>query len=344
MDEERPPTAVSRLEESPDRGWAACAACTRAAPFFGNTCVPMSLPPDLRQDLLTLTARVRAQLEVEAELGNTGLRVPAASGHGLGPRSQAAHVPVAQGRMIRSESKAPSPVVAVARQAAAPASVPQRGEGASVAVADGALVGEQAPFGCDAVDAGDRRARLQVLADAAASCTACVLHEKRTRSVFARGSPDAELVFVGEGPGRDEDLQGFPFVGAAGQLLDKMIAAMGYGRDDVYVCNVVKCRPPENRTPRPEEAIACARFLVPQLEIVAPRVIVALGRCAAQALGVAAESGPWRGRWGAWRGIATMPTYHPAFLLRSPEFKRTVWEDLQQVMARLGRTPPRRTS
>ena len=159
-----------------------------------------------------------------------------------------------------------------------------------------------------------------------ASCTACVLHEKRNRSVFARGSPDAELVFVGEGPGRDEDAQGLPFVGAAGQLLDRMIAAMGYGRDDVYICNVVKCRPPDNRTPRPEEAIACAQFLVPQLELVAPKAIVALGRCAAQALGVAAESGPWRGKWGSWRGVAILPTYHPAYLLRSPEFKRTVWE------------------
>jgi uracil-DNA glycosylase len=117
--------------------------------------------------------------------------------------------------------------------------------------------------------------------------------------------------------------------------------AMGYGRDDVYVCNVVKCRPPENRTPRPEESLACARFLVPQLEIVNPKYIVALGRCAAQALGVAEVSGPWRGRWGAWRGVPVMPTYHPAFLLRSPEFKRTVWEDLQLVMGRLGKSPKR---
>jgi uracil-DNA glycosylase family 4 len=148
---------------------------------------------------------------------------------------------------------------------------------------------------------------------------------------------------VGEGPGRDEDQQGLPFVGAAGQLLDRMIAAMGYERDAVYICNVVKCRPPENRTPRPEEAIACAQFLVPQLELVAPKAIVALGRCAAQSLGVAEESGPWRGKWGMWRGIPILPTYHPAFLLRSPEWKRTVWEDLQQVMGRLGRAPARST-
>ena len=125
-----------------------------------------------------------------------------------------------------------------------------------------------------------------------------MLHEKRKQSVFARGNPDAELVFVGEGPGQEEDLQGLPFVGPAGQLLDRMIEAMGFARDEVYVCNIVKCRPPENRTPRPEEAIACARYLVPQIELVAPKVIVALGRCAAENLGVAQASGSWRGRWG----------------------------------------------
>ena len=138
---------------------------------------------------------------------------------------------------------------------------------------------------------------------------------------------------------RSQSRQGLPFVGGAGQLLEKMIAAMGYGRDDVYICNVVKCRPPENRTPRPEEMLACKRFLVPQLQAVAPRAIVALGRCAAQALGVAEATGAWRGRWGQFEGVAVLPTYHPAFLLRSPEQKRVVWEDLQLVMARLGKAP-----
>jgi len=180
------------------------------------------------------------------------------------------------------------------------------------------------------------------MAEEASACTACVLHEQRRRNVFARGTPDAELCFVGEGPGRDEDAQGLPFVGRAGQLLDRMVAAMGYERDEVYICNIVKCRPPENRTPRPEEAIACNRFLTPQLELVAPRVIVALGKCAAQNLGVAEPTGPWRGRWKQWRDIPVLPTYHPAFLLRSPQFKRTVWQDLQMVMARLGKTPPGR--
>jgi uracil-DNA glycosylase family 4 len=187
-------------------------------------------------------------------------------------------------------------------------------------------------------DSEEKHHRLTLLAAQAAVCTACGLHEKRTQSVFSRGSPDAELVFIGEGPGQEEDRKGIPFVGPAGQLLDRMIEAMGFGRDEVYVCNIVKCRPPDNRTPRPEEAIACARFLAPQLELVAPKMMVALGRCAAENLGVAPPTGGWRGRFGSWRGITVMATYHPAYLLRSPEYKRVVWEDLQQVMARLGRT------
>jgi DNA polymerase len=291
----------------------------------------MRLPPELREELRALTASVRAHLEAEAELGAAGLHVSATTAHlpasAQAPRCpapasrQAPHVPDQRRVPAAAPSQAPrAPVPALPHASPPPLST------ATAALLEGA---------------SDRRARLQLLADAAASCTACVLHEKRNRTVFARGSPDAELVFVGEGPGRDEDAQGLPFVGAAGQLLDRMIAAMGYGRDDVYICNVVKCRPPENRTPRPEEAIACAQFLVPQLELVAPKAIVALGRCAAQALGVAGESGPWRGKWGSWRGVAILPTYHPAYLLRSPEFKRTVWEDLQQVMRRLGRTPAR---
>jgi uracil-DNA glycosylase family 4 len=188
----------------------------------------------------------------------------------------------------------------------------------------------------------DMHARLQVLSDAAASCTRCELHKGRTKTVFARGTPDTDLVFVGEGPGYNEDQEGLPFVGRAGQLLDRMIAAMGYDRDGVYICNVVKCRPPENRTPLPTEAQACAQFLVPQLELVRPKAIVALGRCAAENLQVVPPAGRWRGIWGEWRGIPVMPTYHPAFLLRSPQFKKPVWEDLQAVLKLLNRQAPKR--
>lgn len=181
----------------------------------------------------------------------------------------------------------------------------------------------------------ERRARLAVLAEQVKSCTRCDLAKGRTQTVFARGNPDSPLMFVGEGPGQEEDRQGLPFVGPAGMLLDKMIAAMGYGRDDVYICNVVKCRPPNNRTPLPSEAGACAPFLHAQIDTVQPKVIVALGRCAAENMGLVPGGGSWRGRWGKYRGVDVMPTYHPAFLLRSPEFKRPVWEDLQRVMARL---------
>lgn len=185
-----------------------------------------------------------------------------------------------------------------------------------------------------ALSSEERRQRLAVLDEQVRSCTRCELHAGRTHTVFARGNPDARLVFVGEGPGQEEDRTGQPFVGPAGQLLDKMVAAMGLARDEVYICNVVKCRPPGNRTPLPSEAGACASFLEGQLDAIRPRVIVALGRCAAENMGLVAGGG-WRGRWGRYRGYDVMPTYHPAFLLRSPEFKRPVWEDLQRVMAKL---------
>jgi uracil-DNA glycosylase len=202
-------------------------------------------------------------------------------------------------------------------------------------------IAPSAPATAAAVGGADERVvRLAQLATESKTCTACVLHEKRTQAVFARGNPFSEIAFVGEGPGAEEDRSGQPFVGPAGQLLDKMIAAMGYQRDEVYICNIVKCRPPENRTPRPEEAIACSRYLKPQLALIAPKVIVALGRCAAENLGVAQAEGSWRGRWGAYEGVPVMPTYHPAYLLRSPEQKRIVWDDLKLVMGRLGRPIP----
>ncbi len=180
----------------------------------------------------------------------------------------------------------------------------------------------------------DSLIRLKQLEDEVSGCRACALSEHRTQTVFARGDVAASLVFVGEGPGFHEDQQGLPFVGRAGQLLDRMIKAMKLDPQEVYICNVVKCRPPENRTPLPEESAACSTHLVRQLELVRPRVIVALGRCAAQALG-SGDTGRWRGVWGNFRAWPVMPTYHPAFLLRSPQFKRQVWEDLQDVMKRL---------
>ena len=174
-------------------------------------------------------------------------------------------------------------------------------------------------------------------------CTRCKLAGGRTKLVFGVGDPRAELMFVGEGPGADEDLQGEPFVGRAGQLLTKMIEAMGYRREEVYIANVVKCRPPGNRNPEPEEMDACEPFLRQQIAAVRPKVIVALGKIAAQAL--LRDTTPisrLRGRWSSYEGVRLMPTFHPAYLLRSPDEKKKAWEDLQLVMKELGKSVPRK--
>ena len=168
-------------------------------------------------------------------------------------------------------------------------------------------------------------------------CTRCKLHRGRTKLVFGDGNPKAELVFVGEGPGRDEDAQGLPFVGRAGKLLTQMIEAMGLQRQDVYICNVVKCRPPENRTPEKDEVSTCSPFLLRQLDAISPKVIVCLGSVAAQTL-LETNRGisHFRGEWLDFRGRKLMATYHPAYLLRNPSAKGEVWKDLQKVMAVLG--------
>jgi uracil-DNA glycosylase family 4 len=182
--------------------------------------------------------------------------------------------------------------------------------------------------------------RLGQLAEEVAACTRCGLHQSRTQTVFARGSATAGLVFVGEGPGEEEDRQGQPFVGPAGQLLDRMIAAMQLSRDDVYVCNIVKCRPPRNRKPELEEMNQCMPYLVEQIGLLQPKVIVALGATAAQGLlGTAEGIMRLRGQWKLYRGsIPLMPTFHPAYLLRQPQAKREVWDDLREVMRQLERS------
>jgi uracil-DNA glycosylase len=168
-------------------------------------------------------------------------------------------------------------------------------------------------------------------------CTRCKLHTTRNKIVFGDGSAKADLVFVGEGPGRDEDAQGLPFVGRAGKLLTQMIEAMGLQRKDVYICNVVKCRPPENRLPEPDEIKTCSPYLLRQLDVIAPKVIVCLGACSAQTL-LETNRGisHFRGQWLDFRGRKLMATYHPAYLLRNPAAKADVWKDLQKVMAVLG--------
>jgi uracil-DNA glycosylase len=176
-------------------------------------------------------------------------------------------------------------------------------------------------------------------------CTRCKLHKGRHKIVFGDGSAQAQLVFVGEGPGADEDAQGLPFVGRAGKLLTQMIEAMGLQRKDVYICNVVKCRPPENRAPEPDEVATCSPYLMRQIDVIRPKVVVCLGAVAAKTL-LQTNRGitQFRGQWLEWRGRKLMATYHPAYLLRNPNAKGEVWKDLQKVMAELGLQPPRKKS
>ncbi len=164
-------------------------------------------------------------------------------------------------------------------------------------------------------------------------CTRCKLHGGRSHIVFGEGNPHADLIFVGEAPGGDEDRQGRPFVGRAGQLLTDIIKAMGLERDAVYICNILKCRPPGNRNPEPDEITACEPFLVRQLQSIQPRVICALGKFAAQTLlKTDTAISLLRGRFHSYQGIRLMPTYHPAYLLRNPGAKKQVWEDVQMIM------------
>jgi DNA polymerase len=164
-------------------------------------------------------------------------------------------------------------------------------------------------------------------------CTRCKLSRHRTQIVFGVGNPKARLVFVGEAPGADEDAQGEPFVGRAGQLLTKIIQAMGMQREDVYICNIIKCRPPNNRTPESEEILACSPFLLKQLQAIGPQFVCALGGPAAQTLLQTKEPiSRLRGKFYDFHGIPLLPTFHPAFLLRNPYEKKTVWEDMKLLL------------
>src|SRR5512137_2088038 len=227
---------------------------------------------------------------------------------------------------------AAAPVEAGPRGAMAPAALPAGPPPAAPVAAAAAPPGGEKGCGSPA---------LQEIRTDLGDCRRCKLHGGRTTLVFGVGAPRAELMFVGEGPGADEDQQGEPFVGKAGQLLTRMIEAMGYRREQVYIANVVKCRPPGNRNPEPDEIEACEPFLRRQLEAVKPTVIVALGKFAAHTL--LRSTVPitrLRGQWSEYAGVKVMPTFHPAYLLRSPHEKAKAWDDLKLVMAALGRKPP----
>jgi len=193
-------------------------------------------------------------------------------------------------------------------------------------------------------DVEGRGLALQVLAAEVAKCTRCPeLSATRTQTVFGVGKLDSDLCFIGEAPGADEDATGEPFVGAAGKLLNRIIAACGMKREEVYICNIIKCRPPGNRPPLPNEAANCREYLDKQLELVKPHFICALGATAAQyLLGTKQSIGRLRGQFQEYKGVPVMCTYHPAYLLRSPERKADVWEDMKKLMTRMGRTIPKK--
>lgn len=218
--------------------------------------------------------------------------------------------------------------IAEAEEASAAAKPRRSGRGAEPAVS--LLASVKAP------EAADPAAALRLIRDDLGDCTRCGLCRERTQIVFGVGSPNARLMFIGEGPGADEDRKGEPFVGRAGQLLTRIIESMGMKREEVYIANVVKCRPPENRTPLPDEIATCSPFLFQQVQAIRPRVIVCLGTPAAQTvLGTRDTITRLRGTFLDLDGIRVMPTFHPAYLLRNPAAKREVWDDMKKVIAEL---------
>ena len=230
---------------------------------------------------------------------------------------------------LQKEEPLPKPAGKLALQKTAPALTPVSPKIASLPVIAG-------PSLFESVEKITGDSLLKTREDLG-ECTRCKLHSTRHKIVFGDGNPKAELIFVGEGPGADEDAQGLPFVGRAGKLLTQMIEAMGLQRKDVYICNVVKCRPPENRQPEEDEVRACSPFLMRQIDVIAPKVIVCLGAVAAKTL-LQTNRGisQFRGEWLEFRGRKLLATYHPAYLLRNPPAKSEVWKDLQKVMAVLG--------
>ena len=289
---------------------------------------------------------LRRWLEFYRDLGIESLFVP----------QQISRLPLAE--KVQNEAKAAKAAGKPATYKTAPGSFPQPLENepktaARVAAAPAAPPMEKPAAGAGLVplfEAGPEGDSLERIVADIGDCRRCKLCEGRTKIVFGSGNPEARLVFVGEGPGEDEDLQGLPFVGRAGQLLTQMInntaarEGMAVRREHVYICNVVKCRPPKNRTPDPDEMEICGQFLYRQLSVIRPRAICALGATAAKAL-LGAKEGitKLRGRWHWWRDIPVMPTYHPSYLLRpyNQNAKREAWEDLKKVLHYVYDEPPR---
>nr|WP_228530887.1 MULTISPECIES: uracil-DNA glycosylase [Myxococcaceae] len=272
---------------------------------------------DAGRTLLVDAAQARAAAAAAAPATERPARAASAP-PAAAPRASAPPAPAA----IAAPARAATPPVAAAAPALFDLGATQR----PLPPLPGVVDGERPTLDQIRVELGD--------------CRRCKLCEGRKNIVFGSGNPRAELVFVGEGPGETEDLQGVPFVGKAGELLTKMIEAMGFNRDSVYICNVVKCRPPGNRNPEPDEVASCEPFLRAQLLALQPKAIVALGKFAAQTL--LRDTTPitrLRGQWREYQGVKLMPTFHPAYLLRNPAEKKAAWSDLQQVMKFFGKQP-----
>jgi DNA polymerase len=251
-------------------------------------------------------------------------KMPEAALRGKKSGSESAVAP----KTAATSGAAPAPLAAAKARDAAPARPAQ--------TASAFLPVVQAPSLFDSAERIEGDTLEAIRADIG-ECTRCRLHQQRNKIVFGDGNGKASLVFVGEGPGHDEDMQGIPFVGRAGQLLTQMIDAMGLRREDVYICNIVKCRPPENRLPEKDEIGTCSPFLLRQIGVIRPKVIVCLGNVAAQTLlGTHKSISQYRGQWFDYRGARMIATYHPAYLLRNPAAKADVWVDLKKVMVELG--------
>jgi len=310
----------------------------------------VSSEADPRQEYAALLRAVAARVELEQGFGIESWRLPLPPLPSARPPSPEATPRPAEPQAVGKRQAATGSEQSAAgsrqpaggsRQPAAPrppvsASAPPKAPEpqAALDIATGANVDlfQAKDYDIQFPEGLTKQGQLDHFAKAIAGCTLCPLHAKRTQVVFGVGNPDAELMFVGEAPGQDEDEQGEPFVGRAGQLLNKIITAMGYKRADVYIGNVNKCRPPDNRAPLPDEMDRCRPFLLRQIDIVRPKVICLLGATAVRGLLQSKDSiSSIRGRFLRWRGILVMPTFHPAYLLRNPGEKRTVWEDVQKV-------------
>lgn len=303
----------------------------------------------MAEDLHDLVRQLKAELEWALRTGvepADAPRKPAVVVRDVEPYSP----PVGARSATRPEARAePPPPEAPRAPAPEPPAVTPPAEARPAAPPAGRS--EPAPepkaptLAADAKSALRAAPSLSVVRDVLGDCTRCRLHEGRTQIVFGVGDEDAEIMFIGEGPGGDEDRRGEPFVGKAGQLLTRIIEnGMGIPRSEVYIANIVKCRPPNNRDPQPDEVDACEPFLAAQIRVIAPKVIITLGKYASQTL--LRTSTPitrLRGQWSEYMGTPVMPTYHPAYVLRNPAEKRPVWEDIQEVLKWLGRPLPGRS-